>query len=353
MRSLQAPLLLLLLFLLPVTASAGGIVITTPQGITEVRLLSPGTSAVLDFLRERLDAGLSASSEKNQVDRLEKEATRAAGLIAETDRAYSEKVEALRKQYIEKLEITIHSASNRITPASALADITFFFTARNASERIISDITYKPVIGGIVLPITTSLVLEFINPRNLIFGLAPGETLTNQGNEPEHFSFFLNELKEQDIKRIQSSSAGGFSIEITDIRFVSQKGYKGQSRVMDVKEAFAGLLGPYQAAVRKVREDSRATSGELSRARAIHEEETREAIKEFRTKASDLRKISVRYQVPVDSKKNRASLRPVEPGTYIIYAPSGSGMAVFQEVAIDEGTTKVTITSLKKDPFEP
>jgi hypothetical protein len=147
--------LVLLLIIIPSHAYAARFVAIVPQGITEVKLLSPGTGAVLSFLKERLDTQLKASSETHQVDKLEKEAAQALLSIAHADKSYSERIDSLRKQYIEKIPITIHSASNQITQESALGDITFFFTAHNTSNMIISDITYKPVIEDIALPITT------------------------------------------------------------------------------------------------------------------------------------------------------------------------------------------------------
>ncbi len=345
--------LLFLLLFLPFDASAARLVIATPPGITEVRLLSPGTSAMVDFLKDRLNVQLKASREKNRVESIEKELSQATTAITEAEKAYAERIEFLRKKYIENIHITIHSSSTQITPESALGDITFFYTAHNASDRIISDITYKPVIGDIALPITTSLVLEFINPKTLIFGLAPGERLSNQGKEPEHFSIFLSEIKDQDIQRIQSSMPGGFSVRVSDVHFVSQKGYKGQSRVMEVKEAFSGLLSSYQSAVQQARNHSRAKSEELARAKTLHERETSESVNEFRMKAYDLKKNSVRYKRTVDQRRNRSSMEPVEPGKYIVYAPANAGAAVFQEITVGEGTTKLKIETLKKDPFEP
>ena len=346
-------ILLCLLLLPPVSASAARLVITAPPGITEVRLLSPGTGAVIDYLKDRLQEKLETSRERNRIEMIEKEVGQASVAITEADKAYSEKIESLRRQYIENIRITIHSASSQVTPESALGDITFFYTVLNSSDRIISDITYKPAIGNIALPITSSLVLEFINPKNLIFGLAPGESLSNQVNEPEHFSFFLSELKEPDIKRMMSSMPDGFSIKIIDIHFVSQKGYKGQSRVMDVKEAFSGLLAPYIEASQRARDHGKEKEEELSGAKAIHERETRDSLNEYRMRASDLKKTSVRYKGIVNQKNNKFSIEPVDPGRYIVYTPSTNGMAVYQEITLDEGTTKIKIETMKKDPFEP
>lgn len=348
-----AVMLLCLLLLLPATVHAARLVATVPPGLTELTLLSPGTGAVLEFLKNRLDARLKTSRDRYQIERLEKDSKRAETAITAADKAYADRIEGLRRQYIDKIHITIHSASNQISPESALGDITFFYTAHNTSDKIISDIIYKPVIGDIALPITTSLVLEFINPKNLIFGLAPGESLSNKGSDPEHFSFFLSELKQQDIKRIQSSMPGGFSIQVTDIHFVSQKGYKGQTEVLGVKDAFPGLLNPYLAAVNRARQDERALREELARAKTLYEKETRDSIQEFRAKAHDLKKNSVRYRAPVDRKRNRVSLDSIVPGKYFVYASPGRGMAVFQQVTIDDGHNKLKIETLKKDPFEP
>lgn len=345
--------LLCIVFLFPVQSPAARFVVTVPKEIAEVRLLSPGTQAVVEFLKKRLDEQLKASRKKNRVDQIEQEVNQASIAVTRADKAYSDKVDSLRKLYIARIPITIHSASNQITQESALGDITFFYTAQNNSDKIISDIMYKPVIGDIVLPITTSLVLEFINPKNLVFGLAPGESLSNQGSEPERFSFFLSELKEHDVDRIRSSMPGGFSIQITDVHFVSAKGYKGQSKVMDIKEAFPGVLGAYRSASQTAREEHKAKLDALDRAKTLSMTETRESMTEFRAKAFDLKKSSVRYKGPVDMKKNRATIDSIEPGAYILYAPAANGRAVFQEVTIEEGTNKAKIQTLAKDPFEP
>lgn len=351
MRAIHVALCLMLV--IPLHAYAAKLTVTVPQGVTEVKLLSGGTASVLGHYRGRLDADLKAAGERYQIGRCEAEVKKASQAVTDADKAYTDKIDQLRRQYIAKINVTVHSATAQITSASALGEISFVFTAANTSERIVSDIIYKPVIQGVPLPITTSLVLEFVNPKNLIFGLAPGESITNQDSDPEHFTFFLSELTESDKKRIQTSLPGGFSVEILDLHFVSQKGYKGQSKVMDVKEAFAGVLSAYEGAVRTARNAQAAATETLEKAKKLYASETSGSLAAFRTRSKDLRKASVRFSAPVDIKKSRATMDDVPPGTYYVYGSTPAGQALFEEVAIMRGRNKVTIESLKKDPFEP
>jgi hypothetical protein len=341
------------LLLLPINAFPARLILTVPQGISEVELLSKGTLAVLDHLKERLNSGLKEENNRYQISKLESEVKASALRVAQSDKAYKEKIDSLRKQYIAKVPITIHSANAQITTASALGEITFTYTAHNNSDKIISDIIYKPLIGNTPLPITTMLVLEFINSKNLISGLAPGESLTNQGSDTEHLSFFLSELTDKDVNRIKASMPGGFSFEVTDIHFVSQKGYKGQSKVMDVKEAFADVLGAYQGASVRAHDENKEKTGALANAKGIFERDTKGTISDFKTRSNDLKKASRRYQGDIDPKKNRATIESIKPGKYYVYATSTAGKAIFEEITIEEGTNKIKIETQKKDPFEP
>ena len=351
MRLLSAVVCFLLL--LPAYAFSARLVVTVPPGISQVELLSPGTLAVLDHLKERFHSQLKNVNDHYQVNKLSGELKEASLQVIQSDKAYNEKIDALRKQYIAKVPITMHSARAQITTESALGEITFIYSAHNNSDKIISDISYKPLISNIPLPITSMLVLEFINPKNLIFGIAPDESLTNQNSDPEHLSFFLSELKDKDIKRIQASMPNGFSIEVIDIHFVSQKGYKGQSKVMDVKEAFADVLKAYQGASQRARDAYKAKSDALVIARNLYERDIQGTISDFRSRSNDLKKASVRYQAPVDPKKNRTTIESIKPGKYYVYATIPGAKAVFEEVTIEDGKNKLNIETLKKDPFEP
>ena len=341
------------LLVLPIDAFPARLILTVPQGISDVALLSPGTLAVLDHLKERLNSGLKEEINRYQINNLESEVKASALRVAQSDKAYKEKIDSLRKQYIAKIPVTIHSANAQITTASALGEITFTYTAHNNSDKIISDIIYKPLIGNTPLPITTMLVLEFINSKNLIFGLAPGESLTNQGSDLERLSFFLSELTDKDVNRIKASMPGGFSFEVIDIHFVSQKGYKGQTKVMDMKEAFADVLKAYQGASARAHDENKAKTGALATAKDLYERDTKGAINDFKTRSNDLKKASIRYQGDVDPKKDRATIESIKPGKYYVYATSTAGKAIFEEITIEEGRNKIKIETQKKDPFEP
>jgi hypothetical protein len=341
------------LLLLPIDAFPARLILTVPQGISEVELLSSGTLAVLDHLKERLNSQLKEVKNLYQINKLESEVKASALQVAQSDKAYKEKVDSLRRQYIAKVPITIHSANAQITKASALGEITFTYTVHNNSDKVISDIIYKPLIGNTPLPITTMLVLEFINSKNLISGLAPGESLTNQGSDLEHLSFFLSELTDKDIDRIKTSMPGGLSFEVTDIHFVSQKGYKGQTKVMDVKEAFADVLKAYQVTSARAHDENKAKTEALATAKDLFERATKGVISDFKTRSNELKKASMRYKGDVDPKKNRATIQPIKPGKYYVYAPSTAGKAIFEKIIIEEGTNKIKIETQKKDPFEP
>ena len=339
--------------ILPANAYSARLNVTIPQGVTEVQLLSPGTASVLEHLKTRFKGQLKTIDEKYQVARLESEVKEASLRIDRAEKAYKDRIDELRKQYISKISITIHSASAQLSPESALGDINFSYTVKNNSDRIISKITYKPLLNKTTLAITSSLVLEFIHPKTLMFGLGPGESITNVGNEPEHFSFFLSELIGKDIKNVQSSLPGGFSIDIIDIHFVSQKEYKGQSKEMDVKEAFAAQLKPIQASFQQVQDELKAKTDTLSSARKLYEKETSGILKAFRAEMKDLKQSSVRYHAPVEPKKNRSMIESIKPGKYYLYASDVTRQAIFEEITIEDGKNKIKIDTLKKDPFEP
>jgi hypothetical protein len=341
------------LLLLPINALPARLVLTVPEGMSDVALLSGGTLAVLDHLKERLNSELKEESNRYQIGKLESELKASVLKVAQSDKAYKEKIDSLRKQYIAKVPVTIHSANAQITKASALGEITFTYTVHNNSDRTISDIIYKPLIGNIPLPITTTLVLEFINSKNLISGLAPGESLSNQGSDPEHLSFFLSELTDKDINRIKASMPDGFSFDVIDIHFVSQKGYKGQTKVMDVKEAFADVLAAYQAASVRVHAENKEKSQTLATAKGLYEKDTKGTINDFKTRSNELKKASIRYKGDIDPKKNRVTIESIKPGKYYVYATSNPGKAVFEEITIEDGRNKIKIETQKKDPFEP
>ncbi len=231
----------ILIFLTPAMLFAGSFQCALPPGIGEAYLLSEGTGAVLDHLKASYQAELEGAAAKHRVQELEEQASKAREALEAKRRAYDEKLSSLRREYISALAITLDSIEVSVSPSSsALGDVTFFYTAKNNSDRIITDITYRPLIRNISLSTTSSLVLEFINPATLISGIGPHETLTNRGHDPERFSFFISELSSQEIATLGKAGGRELDIEIIDMHFADRKGYKGQSRSRISRPPFRG-----------------------------------------------------------------------------------------------------------------
>lgn len=346
-------LIALLILVLPATTYAARLQCILPPEVTEACLLSGGTTAVLKHFRGQSDVEFRKLRAEYQMDILEDQARKAETLINEKKQAYSGKVAEIRKNYLSMLEITIHSSQAAINPStSALGDVTYFFTAKNNTDKTITDITYKPIIDGKGLPTTTSLVLEFLDPQTLKSGLGPHETMTNLGHDPEKFSFFIGEIPPEELNKIRSAFGRAFSINVVDMHFSYQKGYKGQMKPLTFSEAFSGLLRPMQTAVEQAEADAIAKKGAYSS--AVKEYTARQAKTNSFLKKSldDLKASSVRYSAHPD-KKGRYVFDDVAPGSYIVYASNGKGRAVFESIAVGEKKQKETYIQMKKDPFVP
>lgn len=333
---------------------AARLVISVPQNISEIQLLSGGTPAVLDHLKDRLSAEVSDLENHYEVNELASQIKQISALLKEREMAYAQKVSSIRNDYISKLSFTIHSIDAEISPeSSSIGDIMFYYTVTNRSDRIITDIMFKPKMGSIILPTTTTLILEFINPDNLKLGIAPGESISNTGHDPERFSFFIGDLSKEELQRIRSDLKEEFSVQIVDLHFAFQQGYKGQRMVMGVDGAFAEQLKPFLAAIGKTKEDLVATTNRHTLAVEAYEKDKGKALDAFTHAAEKLKQSSLRYSCPVESTKNRCTFEGIDAGTYVIYASPAKGRAVFQEIRVDEGKHHVTIDSLGEDPFLP
>jgi hypothetical protein len=346
-------LIALLILALPATMYAARLQCIMPPDLSEARLLSGGTVAVLKHYRDQSDAEFRKLRAEYQMDILEDQAKKAEALINEKKQVYDGKVAELRKNYLTMLEITIHSSQAAINPStSALGDVTYFYTAKNNTDRIITDITYKPLIDGNGLPTTTSLILEFIDPQTLKSGLGPHETITNLGHDAEKFSFFIGEIPQEELKKMRSAFGKAFSINLTDMHFSTQKGYKGEIKPQTFGEAFSGQLRPLQIAVEQAEADAKAKRGTYSS--AVKEFTARQTKTNSFLKKSldDLKASSVRYSAKPD-KKGRYIFGDVAPGDYVIYASNGKGKAVFETITIGDKKQKETYTQMKKDPFVP
>lgn len=342
---------LILVFLVPSALFAGGLRCSLPQEVSVAHLLSEGTPSVMEYFKAQAEEKVAALSRSYRVDALEVQVKKAEELLLQKNQMYADRLSSLRKEYLSSLTITLDSIEASISPSSsALGDLEFFYTARNNSNKIITDITYRPLIGGKTLPTTTSLVLEFIHPRLMISGIGPGETMTNREHEPERFSFFISELSKEEIQILKSDAANQFGIEIIDMHFADQKGYKGQIGVRDFVSAFPHRLAPLRSAIEHAEADVKTKKDAYSRAHSAFVAEKDRVLEEFRKSLAELRKSSVRCSVRPD-KKNRFVFDDVPPGTYYLYASDGRGSAVFEKTVIDDKNRQEVYTGMKKDPF--
>ncbi|MDT8273109.1 MAG: hypothetical protein RRA35_07925, partial [Desulfomonilia bacterium] len=223
----------------------------------------------------------------------------------------------------------------------------------NSSDRIITDITFRPSIGSKVLPTTTALVLEFIHPQTLKLGLAPGETMTNNGHDPERFQFFIGNLSQEVLQQIRSDLSGSFAIEVLDLHFSSEKGYKGHIRVMDVEEAFEAQLKPIRNTLMKTETELASRRNALALAQEAFSSDRRKVMAEYTSAVEKLKRSSLRYKSAVDSKKGRSIFEDINVGTYLLYATNETGEAIFEEINVHEGKNQLMIHALRKDPFLP
>ncbi len=351
---------LVLALLLPLCLDTGSgvlhaarVVVKVPQGVLEVSLLSPGTFAVLDRLRSNLDGRLRSCREKYQVERLEKEAAQARNELERARRELDDAIRDLKARVIAGLKITVDRAEVRILPESSMGEGEFFYAASNGTDAIVSDISYRPVVSGVTLPLTSPLVLEFINPSNLLLGLGPHEGMTNRGREPEKFNFFLSDLTEKDKGVITRGASRDFSLRIEDIHFVAGKGYKGQYRIMDVGGAFPGRIAAHRAEAARAEAESAAKAHELEQAKARFMAETRESMASFTSRAGELKKASVRARGVIDPRRNRAVFEGVAHGDYYVYAACPGGRAAVRELKVNGSRVTITLDSFGKDPFVP
>lgn len=351
MRSIISIACLMLLF--PCVISAARLQLEVPPGSSEIYLLSPGSAPVLKHLQGQMDLALGQLATRYQIDLLSAQRDRAQETVQQKQQAYTAMLASLREQYLGSISLSVLSTETEISPSSsALGDVAFFYVVKNNSDRIITDITYKPKIGGVTLPTTSSLVLEFIHPETLKSGLAPGETLSNQGHEPEDFSFFIGELSREEISQIKSEINGGFALEIMDMHFAQRKGYKDQTRVLGFEEAFTAQLQPLQRSITEAQARQKADSAAYEKAYRDYSQDRDTQLSTFRNSLEDLKQSSVRYQARLDDK-NRCMFEDIAAGTYIVYARSVQGQALFTEITVHDKRQKLMLTTMVKDPFTP
>lgn len=341
-----------MLLMIPSLSWAGRLQVTVPAGIKQVSLLSPGTGPVLDHLRGKLDADLKAFDAQYHVAELKQAADAAKALSAERREAYQKGGKSVGEEYIGKIHIAITKVEANISSESSLGEISFAYTATNNSDRIVSDVVYTPRIGKMKIPVASKLVLEFIDPVTLKFGLGPGRSLSSKADSPETLSFLMGEVSKQDLGYIKQNVTTAFGLDIEDIHFMSSIGYKDQSKVMDVEQAFQGRLKELELASSAAQREAEAKAAAYTQAKAAYDKAKEGTVKQFRTAAQSLKQSAVRITQPVD-KKGRGVFSDIAPGAYYLYAEDGRGKVVFQAVQVQRAREKVKVETLVKDPFLP
>jgi len=348
-------LLCVIALILAISANAQGakLRITLPPGISRVELLSGGTAAVLDYLRERMDQQIQELNQHYQIQLRETELASAKKHLENTATAYRNEINAIRAEYLSKIILSVDSASAEISPeSSALGEIDFYYTVRNNSDRIISSVIYTPKIGNDKMPTSSSLILELINPATLKYGVEAGKTISNKGFLAENFSFFIKELKKGQISLIKSKLQKEFSIAIVDLRFVNEIAYKGQFKEMDVIEAFQHRLGSLRQASEKAKELAAIKKDNYEKALREYTGARDLVINEFLSAAAQLEKTSIRHTSTVNSN-NKTTIENIDAGSYIVYAQKENGLAVYEVIEINTSKHEFVINELIKDPFIP
>lgn len=341
-----------MLLMIPGLARAERLQVTVPAGIKEVHLLSPGTGPVLDHLRGQLDADLKAFDAQYHVADLKQAADAAKTLSAERHEAYLKGSQSVGEQYIGKIHIAITKVEANISSESSLGEISYWYTATNNSDRIVSDVVYTPRIGKMKIPVASKLVLEFIDPMTLKSGLAPGRSLSSKADSPENLSFLMGEVSKQDLSYIKQNVTTAFGLDIEDIHFMNSIGYKDQSKSLNVEQAFQGRLKELELASIAAQREAEAKAVAYTQAKAAYDKAKEGTVKQFRTAAQSLKQSAVRATAQTD-KKGRCVLADIVPGDYYVYAENGAGRVVFQAVQVKRAREKVKIENLVKDPFLP
>jgi hypothetical protein len=200
---------------------------------------------------------------------------------------------------------------------------------------------------------SSTFVLELIDPATMKSGLGPGESLTNQGHDPEKFQMFMGEVSPEELKSMQRDFDKKFSIEIRDMHFTDHKDYKGQFKPQTFEEAFASQLAPLRSAVQQAEAKAKAQGESDSRALKEFKDRKQAIVAREAATLSDLKKSAVRYTSAPD-KKGRFVFEDVAPGTYYVYGVKPGGGAVFEKITVGDGEkVKKTLTQTKKDPFLP
>lgn len=170
--------------------------------------------------------------------------------------------------------------------------------------------------------------------------------------ELERVSFFIEELSDRQLEFIKAHIGDSFRIDIVDLRFLNKIGYKGQTKVMDVKEAFKSRLKPLMDLAKQARMEKETQKERYKNALDEYNQARDKAIAQFKNASGDLKEASFRYSAK-EGKNNRYMFKKITPGRYILYAKAGKNLAIFQPVEIKDTKQELTVDNIIKDPFLP
>ena len=343
----------IMFLILPCSGNTAELYIKTSKGANNVQLLSPGTSSVLDHMHANLDTKLKNLEARYKIEQLKKDVDKAKAWEAQLSERCKDEVISIKDRYISKISIEIVSARAEISPeSSALGEIVFSYTAKNNSDRIIGDIVYRPMIGDIVAPTPSTLILEFIDPKTFKFGLPPGGTITNMPGGLERVSFFIEEISNRQLEFIKAHISDSFRIDIIDLRFLNKIGYKDQTKVMDVEEAFKSQLKSLLDMARQAQVSRKMKEEGYKKALDEYNQARDKVVAQFKNASGELGRASFRYGAKED-KNNKYMFKKITQGRYIVYAKAGKDLAIFQPVEIRDTKQELTVDNIIKDPFLP
>ncbi|MEA2102021.1 MAG: hypothetical protein U9P80_05535 [Thermodesulfobacteriota bacterium] len=324
-----------------------------PGGVSGVMLLSAGTPAILDHLHDVFDKKAKVLDDRFQIHKLKTKVQTTQAGLEEATRVWENGIHSIKTRYISQIEIQVHSFQVQVSPESSiLGEFSFFCTIKNMSDRIIGEIAYRPVIGDILLPTSSDLVFELIDPRTLKFGLCPGHKISNEGFQPAQFSFFVGELTKDQLRYLEQDAHRQLTLDITGLSFLDKTGYKGQVSAMDAEKAFASDLAVLEKDIEAAQQAKTQADQVYADQKKAYEMEYNKVFHSFMDAASALQRASVRYTAKVD-KDNHCHMDNVEKGQYMVYAHGSGGRVIFRKICIDGPKKDVSLSLLEKDPFKP
>ncbi len=350
----KTALTMLLIILTGLPAGAAELKLKLPSGTRDAVLLSAGTQAVLDHLHAGLDGKLAELDRRFGISALEQQQAGLEQTIAATTTQRKDRIHDIREEYLAKLDVKVLSARTEVSlESSSMGQIYFTYAITNRSDRTLAYLHYDPVVGDINIPTSSRLILELIDFESMLFGLAPGGTLSNAETAPEEFPFFAAELTQDQIDFLRKNINKQLKLHVSDLTFVKRVDYKGQVRELTLEQAFAGDLKKYDKRIADAEADLQTCRQKLEKARAGHAAEKKVLEEIFSRESSQLMEAALR-QKSASAKNDTYVFEDLAPGDYIVYARAAGDKAVFEKITLSgEGRTSINLSATRKDPFSP